>query len=71
MLWTQQFDKRCVRNSTIYLRGNLSLTNYVGYDKLPFHERCGIYCSTGYLTVILHKIVCEFLYMCRRFCLTK
>lgn len=35
---TQHFDRTCVCNSSVQYCGNLSLTNFVGCGKLPFHE---------------------------------
>lgn len=40
VLWAQNFDRRCVCIQTAQYCGNLILTDSVGYDILPVHERC-------------------------------
>jgi len=46
--WHNSFDGRRVCNRTVWWWGYLSLTNWVGYDKLRFHERCMLLLAVYY-----------------------
>jgi hypothetical protein len=55
---TQHFDRKCVCNPTVYKCGNLSFTNCMGYDKLPFHERDVCTLFRLYCLFPIHRLLC-------------
>jgi len=38
-LWTRHFERKCICNLNVLWCGNVSLTDCLGFDKLPFRDR--------------------------------